>query len=253
MNALVITSQLAARIEWNKDIAINEANEIMAKYDGLEFTETQLPEAKKELATLRKVSKEINKQALDIDKELTANVKQFRTEVKEVKAIVDSGISFIDEQVKTFETKQKEDKRTEIMQLVEWEALKHYRSFNEDWLLKKYDVETVRLEIETLANELASQFSTIKMMATSHNMEADKYIEKLKSTPLADVLERIVEDANLTKQVKHEEVVEIEPIVIKTDEAIQTITRKLTGTITQLTMLNEYAKKIGVVWSKTND
>ena len=250
MNALVITSQLAARIEWNKEIAIKEANEIMSKYEGLEFTEEQLPEAIKELATLRKVSKEINKQALDIDKELTANVKQFRTEVKEVKAIVDNGVSFIDEQVKTFETKQKEDKRISICKLVEWEAIKDYHSFNEDWLLKKYDIETVRLELETLGKMLAANFNTIKMMATSHDMESDKYIEKLKSTPLAEVLERIVEDSNLTKEVKHEEVTEVEPIIIKTDEPVQSITRKLTGTLSQLTMLNEYAKKIGVEWSK---
>lgn len=250
MNALVITSKAVAQIDWNKDVAINEANEIMAKYDGLEFTEEQLPEAKKELATLRKVSKEINKQALDIDKELTSNVKQFRTEVKEVKSIVDNGISFIDDQVKAFELKQKEDKRITICELVAWEAIKDYHSFNEDWLLKKYDIETITLEMETLAKELASQFNTIKMMATSHNMESNKYIEKLKSSPLDVVLERIVEDAKLTQEVKHEEVVEVEPIVIKTDEAIQTITRKLTGTISQLTMLNEYAKKIGVEWSK---
>ena len=250
MNALIITSKAVAQIDWNKDVAINEANEIMAKYDGLEFTEKQLPEAKKELATLRKVSKEINKQALDIDKELTANVKQFRTEVKEVKAIVDSGITFIDEQVKAFEIKQQDEKLHEIIKLVEWEAVKDYYDFDDKWLLKKYDIETVRLELEAMAKELASQFNTIKMMATSHDMEADKYIEKLKSTPLAEVLERIVEDANLTKEIKKEEVAEVEPVVIKKDEPVQTITRKLTGTITQLKAVNEYCAKIGVEWSK---
>lgn len=250
MNELVIVKTVAASIEWNKEKAIKEANDIMKKYDGLEFTEDQLPDAKKELATLRKVSKEINSQALAIEKELTAEVKQFRNEVKEVKAIVDSGVNYIDEQVKAFEFKQKADKQNEIQELVEWEAIKDYYSFNQDWLLKKYDIETITMELEALGKELASQFNTIKMMATSHNMESNKYIEKLKSTPLEQVLERIVEDANLTKEIKHEEVVEVEPVVIKTDEAIQTITRKLTGTISQLKMLNEYASKIGVEWSK---
>lgn len=250
MNALIITSKAVAQINWDKEIAINEANEIMAKYDGLEFTEEQLPDAKKELATLRKVSKEINKQALDIDKELTANVKQFRTEVKEVKAIVDSGISFIDEQVKAFELQQRLDKKYKLMELVEWEAIKDYHYFDENWGLKKYDIETVRLEMEAYGKELASKFNTIKMMATSHNMESDKYIEKLKSTPLDEVLERIVEDAKLTQEVKQEEVVEVEPIVIDENATVHIVMRKLTGTIKQLEMLNTYAIKIGVGWSK---
>lgn len=250
MNELKIINTIPAEIKWDKEIALNEANEIMAKYDGLEFTESQLPDAKKELATLRKVSKEINKQALDIDKELTASVKLFRTEVKEVKAIVDKGISFIDEQVKTFETKQKEDKRISICELVEWEAIKDYVSFNEDWLLKKFDIDTITLELEALATELASNFNTIKMMATSHDMDSLKYIEKFKTTPLDEVLSRIVEDATLTKEVKQVEVVEVEPIVIKTDEPISVITRKLTGTLSQLKMLNEYAGKIGVIWER---
>lgn len=250
MNELVITSQLAARIEWDKETALKDAKSIMAKYEKLELIEEELPQAKQELAGLRKVSKEINKQALDIDKELTASVKLFRTEVKEVKAIVDKGIAFIDTQVKTFETKQKEDKRIEICKLVEWEAIKEYHTFNEDWLLKKFDIETITLELSTLAKDLASQFNTIKMMATSHGMEAVKYIDRLKTNSLEEVLERIIEDATLTKEVKHEEVIEVEPIVIKTDEPIQTITRKLTGTLSQLRMLNDYAKKIGVEWSK---
>ena len=60
MNELVITKQVIAVIEWNKELALKEANEIMSKYDGVEFSEEQLPIAKKEVALLRKVSKEIN-------------------------------------------------------------------------------------------------------------------------------------------------------------------------------------------------
>jgi len=247
MKELVIINTIPATIKWDKEIALKEANEIMAKYDGVKFTEEQLPEAKKELATLRKVSKEINSQALKIDKELSKEIKAFRSDVKEVKAIVDKGVAFIDEQVKLFELKQKEEKRTMILHLDFWRDIEDFAIFNEDWLLKKYDVKMIELELKDMGKTIKSNINSIKMLATSHNMESDRYIEKLKSMPLDLVMHRTIEDTQLVNVTTAKEVVEVE---IDTTQPTQTILRKLTGTLQALTMLKEYADKIGVGWSK---
>ena len=49
MNDLVIKSQVAASIIWDKELALQDAKAIMEKYVGLEFDEEQLPEAKLEI------------------------------------------------------------------------------------------------------------------------------------------------------------------------------------------------------------
>ena len=247
MNELKIINTIPATIKWDKETALKEAKEIMAKYDGVEFTESQLPNAKKELATLRKVSKEINSQALAIDKELSIEIKEFRSDVKEVKAIVDKGVSFIDEQVKTFEQKQKDERKVEIMTLDLYDDIKDYVEFDNDWLLKKWTDEKLVLLFKESAEQIKSNINSIKMLATSHDMESDRYVEKLKSMPLDLVLNHIVEDAQLVNVVDPEKVVEVK---VDTTQPTQTITRHLTGTIQALTMLKEYADKIGIGWSK---
>jgi len=253
MNDLKVTVREPAVIVWGKEKATLEAKEIMKKYVGLEFTEEQLPDAKKEIASLRKVSKEINKQALDIDNELTENVKIFRDEVKVVKAIVDEGITFIDKQVKTFEAKVNDAKKLEIQALEEYIAVKDYYAFDEKWMKKSFTIKLIIQELEDIKFSLDGNLKTITMLASSHNMQIDVYIERLKTKPLDEVLERIVADAETIKQNKIEPDVFTQKVEVKNPENFmpnQTITRKLTGTKEQLTKLNEYAIELGIGWSR---
>ena len=247
MNNLVVTKQVVAQIEWNKEVALQEAKDIMAKYEGLEFTEEQLPEAKKELATLRKVSKEINSQALAIDKELTLPVKTFRNEVKEVKAIVDSGVAFIDEQVKSFENALKEERRLEILSLDEFEAISEFVTFDESWLLKKWNDKLLVELFTSVKNDLDSSINTISLLATTNGLDKEFYIDKLKVQSLEQVVERITEDMqNLKVEVKEE----APTIIVDTNEKVVEVTRTLKGTVTELKELKRYAESIGVEWTK---
>ena len=249
MNDLVVLEKIQASIKWNKTAATKEANAIMKKYKGLELTDEQIPNAKKEIATLRKVSIAINQQAVDIDKELNTNVKVFREEVKGLKKIDDDGINFIDKQVKAYETKVKDDKKKEIIELEEYIAIKDYYSFDESWLNKAVTIKKIIAQLVIIKVNYDADINTIKMMATSHNIESEKYIAKLESTPLDIILQRIVDDSSLVKEVKDEPII-VKSVVIKKDEPIQSIVRKLTGTIIQLKKVNEYCAKIGVEWSK---
>lgn len=244
MENLIVTSKKAASIEWNKEKAINDANEIMKKYEGVVFQEEDLKDAKKEIATLRKVSKEINAQALAIDKELTANVKEFRNEVKEVKAIVDKGISYIDNQVKEFEDAIKTNRMNEIMEWEEYKAIQDYIPFNNEWLLKKWTDDKLIDLLASHKEQLDTNIGTIKLTCNTLNVSPDFYIEKLKTTPYAQVIERINEDAQRTTKE------EVKEVVIDKNEKILTITREMKGTKSQFIALKEYAEKIGIEWVK---
>lgn len=244
MNEIKVIKQGIAVIEWDKATALKEANEIMAKYDGLEFTEEQLPEAKKEIAALRKVSKEINAQALAIDKELTAPVKEFRNDVNEVKAIVDNGVNFINEQVITFETKLKQERQEEIEAFEEYQAIKDYGNFDPDWLLKKWNDKLLKEYFNEVSNTIESSINTIKLMCTQNKLDSELYVDKLKSQSLEQVAQRIVEDFELL----HKK--EAPAIVIEESTTITTVTRNLTGTVPQLKELKRYAISIGVKWEE---
>lgn len=247
MKELVIKNTVPAIIEWDKEKALKEAKEIMAKYEGLEFAEDDLKLAKKEVATLRKVSKEINAQALAVDKELTASVKEFRAEVNEVKVIVDNGISFINEQVKTFENKQAEERKAVIIEFEEFEQISKYISFDDEWLKKKWTDKALKELINNYAEQIDREKSSIKLLATSHGLDSEFYLTKHVTTPADKVLERIVEDASRqNKKVEKEEKV----VVVDIEEKKVTITRQLKGTVSALKVLKDYAEQLGIEWIK---
>ena len=246
MENLVIVSKQIATIEWNKDKAIQEAKEIMAKYEGLEFKEEDLAVAKKEVATLRKVSKAINSQALAVDKELTAPVKLFRSEVKEVKAIVDSGIEFINEQVKQFELNIAQERTVEILEWEEWKSIEEYCLFNPDWLLKKWTDKALQIELADMLFKINNDIKVIDINADTLKLDSEKYVNQLKEDyDLTSILVRMKEDYELLNT-KVEEPQIIEVIEINPNEELITITRTIKGTETQLIALKEYALKLGV-------
>ena len=241
MENLVIIKKQVANIEWNKEQALKEANDIMAKYDGIVFTEEQLPQAKKEIATLRKVSKEINSQALAIDKELTLPVKQFRNEVKEVKLIVDNGIHYINEQIKEFEQKQKDERKAEIMLFDEYKEIEEFVPFKEEWLLKKWNDKALKIELSDIKLSLNTSIKSIESTCGTLNLDSYSYIEKLKQMTLDEVFARINEDYELLSSSNKQ----TDPVVIDNTTKLITITRTITGTESQLIALKEYALNIG--------
>lgn len=249
MDNLVIVSKQIATIEWNKEKALKEAKEIMAKYEGIIFVEEDLAVAKKEVATLRKVSKAINKQGLDIDKELTAPVKLFRSEVKEVKAIVDSGIEYINEQVKQFELKLTQERTEEILNWQEWKDIEKFIAFNPDWLLKKWNDKVLKIEFADILFNINNDIKAIEINADTLKLDSKKYIEQIKNDySLTNTLQRMKEDYDLITQLKEKEE-PITPVVeVKYNEETITIQRTITGTETQLIALKTYAKQLGVTY-----
>ena len=138
---------------------------------------------------------------LNIDKELTAPVKQFRDEVKEVKKVIDDGIDFINEQVQAFVQKQKDARKLEIESTEEWQAIKECVPFNEDWLLKKWSDKALQILFTDTKAEIDRNIKSIQSMADLHKLDSYFYINKYKTQPIDEVMTRIAEDAkNIVKE-----------------------------------------------------
>lgn len=238
-------------IKWNEQEVKEVVDQITAKYDGLEFGEDDIASAKKDRAALNKVAKSLSAKRIDIKKQYTSELTQFEDTVKSYEKQIKTTSSAIDEQIKAYEEKQKEEKRQAIIELAEYKQVQDYIMFDEKWLNKSYKFDDIIAELVQAKESIDKDINIVKMACTDKSLEADKYIERLKQMELAQVLERINEDYALLheKAPEPEAVEEIDPDEIKQEELLE-IVRVLKGTKTQLVKLKEYADKIGVTIEK---
>lgn len=253
MNELLITNQVPASITFDKAKAIDDVkSNLTAYYDNegkfIPLDASKLPQSKKELAALRKVSKEMNDRKITVKKELLIEVVKFENDIKEV-------ISFVKDVENEFNTAIKSSEDTinvaralEITSWVEFKDVEEYITFDNDWLKKKWnDDKKLKLELSLINESITKEIGLIKMLATSHKLDTGKYEKMYKTLDIATVQQRIIDDHVLLTGVKEVE----EVIVIDPDEKVMTITRELTGTITQLKILKKYADSINIKWEVT--
>lgn len=88
--------------------------EQVQKYHGVVYTEDQIAEAKKDLASLRAERKKIDDARKGVKAEFIKPYEEFEKQVKETLSIYDSAISEIDQQVKDAENARKRKKKAEI-------------------------------------------------------------------------------------------------------------------------------------------
>src|SRR6056297_2138919 len=140
MNELTVkTNELVLpKIKWNESEVSEAVTELVKKYDGLKFDEEQLPIAKKDLAAIRKVKKNLNNEKIKVKKAWNENYTEFELDIKAYMSDIDAVINDIDTQVKTYEQNLKNARRDEIMDFDEYQAIKEFVTFDDKWLLKKW-------------------------------------------------------------------------------------------------------------------
>lgn len=255
-----ITELILPKIKWNnKEIITKKVKGLVDKYAKLIITEADIPEAKKQLAGIRKTSKYINTERITIKKNWNKNYIVFENEVNEVIEKIKTAENNIAEQVNSFNENLKIEKRKLITSLPEYELAKDYIDFNNAWLNKGYDIMNIAQELKNTVNYIKE----IKVLTKIRNIEADKYLILLKTHSFFDILKMINE---YVPPIISEPVPASGPIsgpvkattfkptshtptshTPASHKAILTITRILTGTREQLIELNEYAKEIGVI------
>lgn len=120
MNELdVIVRQTPGVIECNFD-EIKEALVLqMTAYSSLEVTEENIPESKKDLATLRKIRKAVDDRRKEIKKTFNEPYDEFEKKVKEILGVIDEPIALIDDKLKGFEEKRIKERQAHLHELYE--------------------------------------------------------------------------------------------------------------------------------------
>ena len=112
---LVITSpeesQLVKQIVWNRAEFEEAIGRVVKDYKGVAYTEEMVGQAKKDKATLNKLSKAIDDRRKQVKKAIMEPYDTFEKELNEAKAQLNEAINGLDDFVKAFERQEQEKKR----------------------------------------------------------------------------------------------------------------------------------------------
>lgn len=208
--------------------------EIMArteKYANLVYTEEQINDAKKDLATLRKFLKALSDERINVKNECLKPYEPFEGKIKELSVIVDKSISNIDTQVKNFETAEKEEKRNQINEVFiginpyEWLSLTQI--FNDKWLNKSVKMASVEAEIKDKLQKIVADLNTLANLPEFGFEAAEVYKSTLDINRAISEGKRLAEiqrrKAEMTAAPKPEPTPEAKPEPISKAEPTETI------------------------------
>lgn len=178
MNELTLAiKQNPGTIEMNFDALEEQLDKKLADYKGAVFTEDSKAIAKSEVASLRKLKKDIEDGRKTVKKKWMEPYDQFEKRMKALSAKVDEPINAINEQMQAFEKKRKREKREEIRQVFDGVAADYeeYRDYIS--LDKLYDSrwENVSATMKSIKKDLVEKMEAIQTAVTSIKaMRSDK-------------------------------------------------------------------------------
>lgn len=166
-------------IEFNYEELKKELTKKVQFYETLVYTEDQLKEAKTDRASLNKLKKALNDERIRREKEYLKPFAEFKEKITELIGIIDKPIQMIDEQVKDFEEKRKQEKRYEIGQV--WQETEHpewlvlTKIFDDRWLNTSYSMKQVKEDIDEILARISEDTKTIEELPEYSIEAADIY------------------------------------------------------------------------------
>ena len=178
------------RIQWNKEELEAAVRAKIAGYENVVYTEENIKAAKNDRAELNKLIKAIEERR------------------KQVKNIINEPVALIDQQVKAFEEKQKEEKKAAIKATYDEnigdlaEVLPFEKIFDSRYLNQTYKLATAQKEIVDKIDTVKTDLETIDSLDSKYKLNAkDVYIKTLdlskalaENKRLADLEEKLEAD-----------------------------------------------------------
>ena len=150
-------------------------------YKNLVFTEDTKADAKKTVAELRKLKKQINDKRIEVKKLYMQPYTNFEAKVKELDKLINEPIAYISEQIDAFEQKRIEEKRELIneiyLELVsEREDIAGYaelnRVYDSKWENASTSKKTIQEAIISYLDSVDNDIAAIKSMESEYETKA---------------------------------------------------------------------------------
>jgi hypothetical protein len=185
MELKVIQPTFPEIIEFNFDELKEEIQKKASEYMNLVYSEDQIQDAKKDVATLRKFVKALSDERIKVKKECLKPYEDFEAKIKVLSGIVDGAIQNIDGQVKAAEEKKKAEKLENIKEY--WTnteirlpiPLTLEQIFNEKWLNASVSMKTVCAEIDARLEQIAKNLETLSNLPEFSFEATEEYKQSL--------------------------------------------------------------------------
>lgn len=172
-NTVAVITQESAKISCNFDQVEQAIKGTLAEFKGVVFTEDSKTYAKKQVASLRKQKKEFQENLRDAKNQYMAPWNEVETRAKNLIALYDEPIDFINGQVQAFEEKRIREKKEEIEavynELVP-EDLQDYIPleciYGAKWDNATTNMKTVKKEISEIVTKTQGEISVISSMGS---------------------------------------------------------------------------------------
>lgn len=181
MNELkVAVNQEAGKINCNFAEIEAYAQEVKTRYSGIVVTEDSIAESKKDIATLRKLYKNLDDARKQVKERYMEPYQEFEKQIRESLEKIQEPIAELDEQVKEFERQRKEEKKQKIEQFFEELAgdMKEYLSlekiYDKKWENKTTSYMAIREDIRQVVDSCRMAVGTIQSMNSEAVEEALK-------------------------------------------------------------------------------
>lgn len=192
MNELKVTvNQEAGKINCNFAEIEAYAQEVKTRYSGIVVTEDSVAESKKDIASLRKLYKNLDDARKQVKERYMEPYQEFEKQIRESLEKIQEPIAELDEQVKEFERQRKEEKKQKIEQFFEELAgdMKEYLSlekiYDKKWENKTTSYMAIREDIRQVVDSCRMAVGTIKSMNSEAVEEALKRYKLDMSLPNA--------------------------------------------------------------------
>ena len=183
-------------IGFNFEEIKEKLNSELEIYKNMIFTEESKTEAKKTIASLRKLKKSVNDKKLEVKKSFMIPYTNFEAQVKELDNLIDEPINFINNQVEEFERKRVEEKKALICEIYTEIMAEHVEASGYLPLQRIYDSKwenattTKKAITETITERVDHVEKDLGIIRSMESEFEDKGIEKYKATlELSDAIE----------------------------------------------------------------
>lgn len=168
----------------NYESLVNKAKELATQYSNLIITDDDSYKfAKQVKAELNKVIKAISDERIRIKKEYAKPLENFESKVKEITSEIETGKNLIDERVKEYDQKLKDQKQAKINDLIQRYSEGRYIEQNAKWLNRTFTdtkiVEEIKEQVEAAIQaeeRIAIETQLIKDTCETNEIDVDGFL-----------------------------------------------------------------------------
>lgn len=199
-------------ISFNHEEIKKELTLRLEKYKGLVYSEEEIKLAKTDRATLNKFKEAIENKRKEVKKQCLKPYEDFEIKIKEILALVEQPMIEIDTQVKSYEEKQKQNKKNDIVAMFDESIgdLKGILSivtiWNEKWLNATYKLSTISEEIVTTIEKVKKELLVIEAMNSEFEFQVkERYLETLLMSEAMAINIKLLEQKEKAEEYKKQQ------------------------------------------------